>query len=198
MKRHIGREGARLNITALIRYIEGAPFNAETFPREGLRETPERVVKAIDEWFRGYTEDPVDHLRVFEDGAEDVDQMVIIPNINVFSHCEHHMTPFFGKAWVGYIPDGHIVGLSKFHRVVDGYARRLQVQERITTQVANAINDTVKPLGVGVLIQANHLCMCSRGVHADLSGEGTITSALRGCFREPDVKAEFQRLCGFK
>lgn len=162
--------------------------------RGGLLDTPHRVVKAWGEWFSGYAEtDPGQHLRTFEDGAEDMDQMIILPPIQIFSHCEHHMAPFFGHAYVGYIPDGRIVGLSKFSKVVNAYARRLQVQERITTQVANCINETLRPKGVGVFIEAQHLCMCSRGIKGPL-GKGTKTSALRGCFTEDTVKTEFHRL----
>ena len=162
--------------------------------REGLRETPSRVIKAWGEWFAGYGTDPSRHLKTFEDGSEDVDTMVVMPPIPIFSHCEHHVTPFFGHAIIGYIPDGKIVGLSKFSRVANDFARRLQVQERLTTQIANCIQKTLSPLGVGVYIECQHLCMCSRGIKGPL-GKGTKTHAVRGCFTNPDVKAEFLSFC---
>lgn len=161
--------------------------------REGLRETPGRVVKAWGEWFSGYRADPASFLKTFEDGAEGVDELVIVRGIDLFSHCEHHMAPFFGKAHVGYIPSGKVVGLSKLARVVDAYARRLQVQERITNQVADLINDVLQPVGVGVVIEATHFCMCSRGVNKQ--GSTTITSALRGALKDkPEARAEFMGL----
>lgn len=161
--------------------------------REGLKETPMRVVKAWSEWFSGYHKNPAAILKTFEDGAEGADEMVIVRNIDLFSHCEHHMAPFFGKAHVAYIPNGRVVGLSKLARVVDVYARRLQVQERITNQVADLINDVLQPVGVGVVIEATHFCMCSRGVNKQ--GSTTITSALRGALKDkPEARAEFMGL----
>lgn len=163
--------------------------------REGLLETPRRVVEAWDEWFSGYNADTdAEILKVFKDGAENCgDELVIVGSIDFYSHCEHHMAPFFGKAWVGYIPDGQIVGLSKFARIVDKYARRLQVQERIGNQVADAIAGAVQPKGVAVLLRCQHMCMCSRGVNKQ--GSMTTTSALRGVLRESDsARAEFMSL----
>lgn len=162
--------------------------------REGLQETPARVVKAWGSWFDGYKKDAADVLKTFEDGAELCgDELVIVRNIDLYSHCEHHMAPFFGKAHVAYIPDKRVVGLSKLARVVDIFSHRLQVQERLTNQVANAINDVLQPKGVGVIVEATHFCMCSRGVNKQ--GSTTITSALRGAIRDvPEARAEFMSL----
>lgn len=162
--------------------------------REGLQETPARVVKAWGEWFDGYGVDVGQVLKTFEDGAELCgDEMVVVENIDVYSFCEHHMAPFFGKAWVGYIPDGKVVGLSKFARLVDVFAHRLQVQERLTNQIANAIDENLSPKGVGVVLRCTHFCMCSRGVNKQ--GSTTTTSALRGAIREkPEARAEFMGL----
>jgi GTP cyclohydrolase IA len=161
--------------------------------REGLRETPKRVAKAWHEFFGGYHVDPADFLKTFTDGANDYDEMVLVDNIPVFSHCEHHLVPFIGVAHVAYIPDGRIVGLSKLARVVDAFARRLQVQERLTVQIADCINDALKPRGVGVIVRAQHMCMAMRGV--SISGSWTTTSALRGVFLDkPEVRSEFMGL----
>jgi len=148
--------------------------------REGLLETPGRVVKAWSEWFAGYKIDPDKLFKVFKDGApgETNDQMVLETNIPVYSWCEHHMAPIVGVAHVAYIPGDHIVGLSKLARVVDAYGRRLQVQERLTNQIADCIQRNLDPVGVGVVITAEHFCMCTRGVK--LGGVKTTTSALRG------------------
>jgi len=163
--------------------------------RPGLLETPGRVVKAWDEWFAGYKIDPNTLFKVFKDGApgESNDQIVLEVNIPVFSWCEHHMAPIVGVAHVAYIPQTKIVGLSKLARVVDAFARRLQVQERLTNQIADCIQANLDPIGVGVVITAEHFCMCTRGVK--LGGVKTTTSALRGCMRdEPDARAEFLNL----
>lgn len=161
--------------------------------REGLLETPKRVVKAWDSWFSGYKQDPKEVLKVFKDGAHGYDQMVLETDIPVYSTCEHHMASIFGVAHVAYIPDGAVVGLSKLVRVVDGFARRLQVQERLTTQIADCLNKELKPLGVGVVLQCRHLCMESRGVSKP--GVVTTTSALRGAIKTEDsARAEFMSL----
>jgi GTP cyclohydrolase I len=132
-------------------------------------------------------------LKSFKDGADGCDEMVIVKNIPFYTHCEHHMAPFFGTATVAYIPNGQIVGLSKLSRVVDAFARRLQVQERLTNQIADAINDNLMPIGAGVIIQARHLCMESRGICQQ--GHTTVTSALRGVMRDaPEARAEFLAL----
>lgn len=161
--------------------------------REGLTDTPVRVVKAWKEWFGGYAQDPASILKVFEDGAESYDAMVSVVNIPLYSHCEHHLAPIFGHATVAYIPNGKIVGLSKLSRLVDCFARRLQVQERLTTQIADALQYNLNPLGVGVTIKARHMCMESRGVCQQ--GHHTVTQALRGLFLEdPIVRQEFMQL----
>lgn len=161
--------------------------------REGLLETPARVIKAWGHWCQGYHQDPAAVLKTFEDGAEGCDEMVIVKGIELYSHCEHHMAPFFGVAHVAYIPNKRIVGLSKLARVVDIFSQRLQVQERLTNQIANIIDETLQPVGVGVVIEAKHFCMCSRGVGKQ--GSTTITSALRGVLKDkPAARAEFLAL----
>lgn len=161
--------------------------------RGGLAETPARVVKAWKMWTSGYDRDPRDVLKVFQDGAENYDEMVIVRDIPFYSHCEHHLAPFFGTACIAYIPDGYVVGLSKLSRVLDIFARRLQVQERLTNQVADAINDHLAPKGVGVVIKARHLCMESRGICQQ--GHHTVTSALRGAIKDqPETRGEFLSL----
>lgn len=158
--------------------------------REGLRDTPHRVAKAWKEWFDGYGRTPEDVLKTFEDGAELCgDEMVLVRNIDIKSHCEHHLAPFFGRAHIAYIPDQRVVGLSKLPRLVDIFAHRMQVQERLTNQIANAIEEHLKPKGVAVVIEATHFCMCSRGVNKQ--GSTTITSALRGALKQAAVRAEF-------
>ena len=146
--------------------------------RPGLLETPHRVSKAWKHWTSGYEQNPADVLKAFEDGAEEYNELIVVRNIPVYSHCEHHLAPFFGKATVGYMPDGKIVGLSKLTRLVDGFAKRLQVQERLTIQVANALMDHLQPKAVGVVIRCRHLCMESRGIKT--AGEETVTSAMLG------------------
>lgn len=163
--------------------------------REGLLETPKRVVAAWEEWFAGYNIDVPSLYKTFTDGAprEVADEMVLEVNIPFQSWCEHHIAPFMGVAHVAYIPHGAVVGLSKLARVVDAFARRLQVQERLTNQIADSIEEHLKPTGCGVVITAEHTCMCSRGVK--LAGVSTTTSALRGTFKsEPDCRAEFLQL----
>ncbi len=164
--------------------------------REGLLKTPERVAKALSFLTRGYEQDPEEILRsaVFK---EEYRQMVIVKDIDIYSMCEHHMLPFFGKAHVAYIPDGYITGLSKIARVVETYAARLQVQERLTTQIRNCIQDNLKPLGVAVVIEAQHMCMQIRGVQKQNSV--TTTSAFTGCFLSNlNTREEFIHLIGSK
>lgn len=159
--------------------------------REGLVKTPERASKAIQFLTRGYQEDPVAILR----GAmfkEDYSEMVLVKDIEVYSLCEHHMLPFFGKAHVAYIPNGYIVGLSKIPRIVDTFARRLQVQERLTDQILECIQDTLNPIGVAVVIEAHHMCMMMRGVQKQNSK--TTTSGFRGQFKEVETRNEFINL----
>lgn len=171
-------------------------FVGEDPDREGLRETPARAAKAWMYWCHGYTMRPEDVLKVFEDGAEGVDEMVCVRDIEIYSHCEHHMAPFFGKAHIAYIPNKKIVGLSKLARLAEVFSRRLQVQERLTNQIADAIQTHLDPLGVGVIIDARHFCMCSRGVKQQSST--TLTSALRGAMKEEaSARSEFMRMCGY-
>lgn len=175
------------NITRLIQYMGDDPA------RPGLTETPERVRKALNFWSSGYTKNPSDIMKTFEDGAEDCDEMISVSGIPVYSMCEHHMASIFGTATVAYIPDGKVIGLSKMSRLVDIFARRLQVQERLTNQVANAMMEHLKPLGVGVIIKARHMCMESRGLCQ--TGTITTTSALRGVMKtKAEARAEFMAL----
>ena len=161
--------------------------------REGLLETPRRVVKAWGEWFKGYGQDPADFMKTFEDGAEGCDEMVLLTDIPIYSHCEHHVTPFIGVAHVAYIPAGKIIGLSKIARVVEVFSRRLQVQERLTNQIANCLEEHLSPLGVAVVIKAKHFCMATRGVK--MPNVDTTTSAMRGVFfSNQQTRAEFMSL----
>lgn len=146
--------------------------------RPGLLETPARVAKAWMAWTAGYRQEPADVLKTFEDGAEEYNELIVVRNIPVYSHCEHHLAPFFGKATVGYMPNGKIVGLSKLTRLVECFSRRLQVQERMTIQIANALMETLEPKAVGVVVRCRHLCMESRGIRT--AGEETVTSAMLG------------------
>ncbi len=175
-------------IRELLSYIGEDP------DREGLRDTPARFLKAWKEWASGYGQDPKDVLKVFEDGGETYDEMVVVHNIPIVSKCEHHLADIIGMAHVGYIPDGKIVGLSKIPRLVEIYSRRLQVQERLTDQIATAMWEGLKPLGVGVTIQAAHHCMSTRGVK--IHGSVTSTSSMRGVFKsKPEARQEFLQLC---
>lgn len=172
--------------------IEGV---GEDITREGLVKTPERAAKAMLYLTQGYQQDPVEILK----GAmfkEDYDDMVIIKDIELYSLCEHHMLPFFGKAHIAYIPNGHIVGLSKIPRVVDVFARRLQVQERLTHDILECLNDTLKPKGVAVVIEASHMCMMMRGVQKQNSV--TTTSGFRGQFEKQETRNEFLKLISSK
>ncbi len=159
--------------------------------REGIQKTPERAAKAMQFLTQGYFTNPEEILRaaMFK---ENYDEMVIVKDIELYSMCEHHMLPFFGKAHIGYIPNGHIVGLSKLPRVVDVFARRLQVQERLTHDILECINKTIKPKGVAVVIEAQHMCMMMRGVQKQNSV--TTTSGFRGQFEKIETRTEFLRL----
>lgn len=175
----------------IVRLLQLVGENAD---REGLQETPARVVKAWRHWCSGYGKDPAKLLKVFEDGGETYDQMVLVKDIPIYSHCEHHLAAIIGTASIAYIPNGKIVGLSKLSRLADMFARRLQVQERLTDQIADALFKHLEPKGVGVLIKARHLCMESRGICQQ--GHHTVTTALRGVIKdEPETRAEFLRLC---
>ena len=168
-------------------------FIGEDPAREGLRETPARFLKAWGEWTSGYSQDPAEVLKTFEDGSNGYDEMVLVRDIPVYSQCEHHLAPFFGKAHVAYIPNGKIAGLSKLSRLVDVFSRRLQVQERLTVQIADAMQEHLSPRGVGVVIECRHLCMESRGI--ERSGATTVTSAMRGALMDkPEARAELLSL----
>ena len=162
------------SIEKILKLIEGSDDL-----REGLVETPDRVAKAYATWFGGYSVDIASLFKTFEDGGENCNEMVIVRDIPVYSHCEHHMAPIIGRAVVGYVPNGKIVGLSKLSRVVDAFSRRLQVQERLTNQIADAIVEHLNPKAVCVYIDAKHMCMESRGVK-QVCGSSTVTKAFRG------------------
>ncbi|WP_163272827.1 GTP cyclohydrolase I FolE [Chelativorans alearense] len=181
------REEAEAAVRTLLRWAGDNP------EREGLKETPERVVKAYQELFSGYDRSPVEELgRTFEEVAG-FDDMVLLKNISFHSHCEHHMVPVIGKAHVAYLPKGKVVGLSKIARVVDIYARRLQTQEAMTAQIATAIQDVLKPRGVALMIEAEHMCMSMRGIQKQ--GSTTLTSTFTGVFKEkPEEQARFVTL----
>lgn len=170
------REEAERAVRTLLRWAGEDPG------RDGLRDTPSRVIRAYQEFFRGYEEDPVEILkRTFEE-TEGYDEMVVLRGIRFESFCEHHMAPIIGKAWVAYMPSGRVVGISKLARVVDSYAKRLQIQEKMTAQIANTINEVLKPHGVAVVLKATHHCMTTRGVHKP--GTDMVTSRMLGCFRD--------------
>jgi len=163
--------------------------------REGLLDTPKRVAIAYEDWFSGYQQDPVQYLkRTFEE-VEGYDEMIVLRGIAFESHCEHHMAPIIGKAHVGYLPNNKVVGISKLARVVDAFARRFQVQEKMTAQIANCIQDVLHPKGVGIVIEATHQCMTTRGIHKD--GVSMVTSQMIGTFRkDARTRAEFLRMIG--
>ena len=173
-------------VRELLQYVGEDP------DRGGLRETPTRYVKALRELTSGYGAKPGEILKCFDDGAERYDQMIVVREIPFYSLCEHHLAPFFGKATIAYVPAQRIVGLSKLARLLDAFARRLQVQERLTTQVAEALMNELAPVGCGVVIAARHLCMESRGIQKP--GAVTVTSALHGKFVLPEVRQEFLAL----
>ncbi len=158
--------------------------------RDGLRETPGRLVRAFQEYFSGYRQDPELILQKTFEETDGYDEMVVLRGVPFQSHCEHHVAPIIGRAWVAYVPDRRVVGISKLARVVDAYAKRLQIQERLTAQIANAIDQSLRPQGVGVVIKAVHHCMFSRGVQKQ--GADLVTSRMLGCFKDnPMTRTEF-------
>ncbi len=163
--------------------------------REGLIDTPARVAKAYEEWFAGYKEDPEIYLsRTFEE-VEGYDEMIVLRDIRFASHCEHHIAPIIGRVHIGYLPDKKVVGISKLARVVEAYARRLQVQERLNAQIANCIQAVLEPKGVAVVVEATHQCMTTRGVHK--TGVTLVTSNMLGAFRrDPMTRREFLTIIG--
>ena len=172
----ISREQAEAAVRTLLAYAGEDPT------REGLLDTPRRVVEAYGDWFSGYALDPEEYMkRTFEEVAG-YDEMIVLRDIEYESHCEHHMAPIIGKAHIGYIPDGAVVGISKLARVVEAYARRFQVQEKMTAQIAGCIQEVLKPKGVGVVIVGAHECMTTRGIHK--RGVSMVTSKMLGNFRD--------------
>jgi GTP cyclohydrolase IA len=167
-------------------------WSGEDPTREGLADTPKRVVDAYRDWCSGYSIDPAAYLRRTFEEVAGYDELIVLRDIEFESHCEHHMAPIIGRAHVGYLPTDKIVGISKLARVVDGYARRFQVQEKLTAEIAGCINDVLKPRGVGVVIEAVHQCMTTRGVHK--SRVSMVTSKMLGAFRtDARTRAEFLR-----
>jgi GTP cyclohydrolase I len=185
-KRKVSRAAAESAVQTLLLWAGEDPN------REGLRETPKRVVNAYGDWFSGYNSDPGEYLRRTFEEVEGYDEMVVLRDISFESFCEHHMCPIIGRAHVGYLPTDRVVGISKLARVVDGFSRRFQVQEKLTAQIAGCINDVLQPRGVGVVIDAVHQCMTTRGVHK--LGVSMVTSKMLGTFREDaSTRAEFLR-----
>ncbi len=185
------RQQAMEHVRGLLAWIGEDPA------REGLERTPARVVSAMEEHFRGYNDDPRQYLSKTFTDAHGYSELVLVSDIELYSHCEHHMVPFVGKAHVAYIPDGRMVGLSKLARVVDVFAKRLQVQEKLTAQIADAIQDVLQPKGTAVILQCQHFCMCYRGVRKP--GAWTTTSKLHGLFmNNPPTRAELFTLIGMK
>jgi GTP cyclohydrolase I len=178
------RAGVESAFRTIIRWIGDDP------EREGLLETPARAARAFEEYFSGYDQDPAEILQKTFKEIQGYDEMIVLRGIRFESHCEHHLAPIVGRAWVAYIPNDRVVGISKIARVVDAYARRLQIQEKLTAQIANTINGVLKPQGIGVIVKAMHHCMTTRGVHKP--GTDLVTSRMLGCFRDnPLTRQEF-------
>ncbi|HEX5208674.1 MAG TPA: GTP cyclohydrolase I FolE [Steroidobacteraceae bacterium] len=188
-KRAVTREAAEEAVRTLLRWAGEDPR------REGLRDTPSRVVSAYQDWFSGYDSDPADYLRRTFEEVGGYDEMVVLRDIAFESHCEHHMAPIIGRVHIGYLPTDKVVGISKLARVVEGYARRFQVQEKLTAQIAGCIDEVLKPRGVGVVVDAVHQCMTTRGVRK--RSVSMITSRMTGTFREDArTRAEFLQFIG--
>ena len=189
LHRRPSREEAEAAVRTLIEWAGDDPA------REGLRATPARVVRSYEEFFNGYETDPVELLqRTFEE-TEGYDEMVVLKDIRFESHCEHHMAPIIGKAHIAYLPKSRVVGISKLARLVEVYSRRLQIQEKMTVQIANTLNEVLQPRGVGVVIEAAHQCMTTRGVHKP--GVSMVTSHMLGGFRDdPSTRREFLAFIG--
>lgn len=180
----VDRAEAEAAVRTLLRWAGEDPR------REGLIDTPRRVVDAYRDWFSGYAEDPAEYLRRTFEEVAGYDELIVLRDIEFESHCEHHMAPIIGRAHVGYLPTDKVVGISKLARVVEGFARRFQVQEKMTAQIAHCIDDVLKPRGVGVVIEAAHQCMTTRGVHK--TGVSMTTSQMLGIFRDDArTRAEF-------
>jgi GTP cyclohydrolase IA len=187
----VTRSDAEQAIATLLNWIGEDPS------REGLVKTPARVAAAYEDWFRGYNDDPDQYMdRTFTE-IDGYDEMVILKDIRFESHCEHHMAPIIGKVHIGYLPDKRVIGISKLARVVESYSKRLQVQERMTAQIAHCIHDALKPKGVGVIVEASHQCMTTRGVNK--AGVSMITSQLLGHFKtDARTRSEFLNIVGQK
>ena len=181
---------SRIEAEAAVRTL--LAWAGEDPSREGLLDTPRRVVDAYGDWFSGYNEDPREYMKRTFKEIGGYDEMIVLRNIEFESHCEHHMAPIIGRAHVGYLPDGKVVGISKLARVVEAYARRFQVQEKLTAQIAGCIQDVLQPLGVGVVVEGAHECMTTRGIHK--RGVSMVTSKMLGSFRQDArTRAEFLR-----
>lgn len=195
-----------LDRAEILRVGDGKPDRAETEAafrtilrwtgddpgREGLLETPARAVRAFEEFFSGYAQNPAEILKKTFEEVEGYDEMIVLRGVRFNSHCEHHIAPISGKAWIAYVPSGRVVGISKLARVVEVYAKRLQTQEKLTAQIANTIDEVLKPRGVGVVIKASHHCMITRGVQKP--DTDLVTSRMLGCFRsDPQLRQEFVR-----
>jgi len=188
-RRRVSRQAAMSAVRTLLRWAGEEPR------REGLRDTPQRVVDAYRDWFSGYDIDPAAYLRRTFEEVGGYDELIVLRDISFESHCEHHMAPIIGRVHIGYLPADKVVGISKLARVVDGYARRLQVQEKLTAQIADCITEVLKPRGVGVVVDAVHQCMTTRGVHK--RGVSMVTSRMTGVFRsDARTRAEFLRFIG--
>ena len=185
----VSRAEAEAAVRTILRY------SGEDPDREGLLETPARVVKAFDEYFSGYTQDPYQILKKTFEETDGYDEMVVLKGVQFSSHCEHHMAPIIGRVHIGYLPDRRVVGISKLARIVEVYARRLQIQEKMTAQIADTLNAVIQPRGVGIVVEAVHHCMTTRGIHK--SGVLMVTSRMLGSFRaDPKTRREFLNMIG--
>ena len=186
---HVTQDQAEEAVRTLLRWAGDDPS------REGLLDTPRRVVKAYRDWFSGYGEDPADFLKRTFKEVEGYDEMVVLKDIRFESHCEHHLAPIIGKAHVAYLPQQRVVGISKLARLVEVYAKRLQIQEKMTAQIANCLDEVLQPKGVAVVIEAAHQCMTTRGIHKP--GVSMVTSRMLGAFRtDPSTRREFLAIIG--
>lgn len=185
----VTQEEAERAVRTLLRWAGDDP------EREGLSETPARVARAYKEWFSGYGEDPYVYLKSTFEETDGYDEMVVLRDIRFESHCEHHLAPIIGKVHVAYLPNRRVVGISKLARIVEVYARRLQIQEKLTAQIANTINEVLEPQGVAVAVEASHQCMTTRGIHKP--GVTMVTSRMLGQFRtDPSTRREFLAMIG--
>ncbi len=189
LRRRPSREAAEAAVRTLIEYAGDDPT------RPGLRGTPDRVVRSYDEFFRGYNTDPIELLQRTFDEINGYDEMVVLKDIRFESHCEHHIAPIIGKAHIAYLPDHRVIGISKLARLVEVYAKRLQIQEKMTAQIANTLSEVLQPKGVAVVIEAAHQCMTTRGVHKP--GVSMVTSTMLGAFlNDPTTRREFLAMIG--